>query len=171
MEEGRGVFCCGGVEGGFGAREEVGGPGVRGLRDGTAGDGEAARNISRSAASSLLREDVALNGLERSRAERATSGEGVRGIRGGEERICRDMADKGRSESSSSECDTEIASSGIVDTSVTNERAGMPALRYRPLCRVGEDSGSWWCFFQEFVCACDEIRFVRGWCVVCGNGN
>ena len=117
---------------------------MRGLREGTAGDGEAARNMSRSAASSLLREDVAAKGLARRRAERARSGEGVRGMRGGEERICRfrfcsDV--KGRSESSSSECDAEGASSGMV-ASVTKERAGTPALRNRPLCRFGEDSGS-----------------------------
>ena len=84
IDEGSGVFCCGGVDGGLGAFE-LDGPGVRGLRDGTAGEGEAARNMSKSAASSLLRDEFAANGLERRRAERAISGEGVRGIRGGEE--------------------------------------------------------------------------------------
>lgn len=124
IDEGSGVFCCGGVRGGWGVFVE--GPGVRGLREGTAGDGEAAKNIRRSAASSLLREVLPLNGLDRRRALLATSGEGVRGRRGGEDRIWRFMALKearGRSESSSSECDTDMSSSGIV-ASVTKERIG-----------------------------------------------
>jgi hypothetical protein len=54
---------------------------------GTAGEGDAARNRSRSAPeSSPLRLAFPLaNGLLRRRAERATSGEGVRGMRGGDE--------------------------------------------------------------------------------------
>jgi hypothetical protein len=70
----------------------VDGIGVRGLRDGTAGEGDAARNIRRSAALSLLRDELGPKGFERRRAERATSGEGVLGMRGGEERIWRFIA-------------------------------------------------------------------------------
>lgn len=92
MDDGRGVFCCGGVDGGaLGRARDADGPGVRGLRDGTAGEGDAARNISRSAASSLFRDEFGPNGFDRRRAERATSGDGVRGMRGGEERIWRLM--------------------------------------------------------------------------------
>lgn len=110
MDDGRGVLAVGGVEGGA-------------MRlPGTAGEGEAARNMRRSASS--LR-DAGLKGLLRKRAERATSGDGVRGMRGGEDRICREVDTKecsGRSESSSSEC--ENGSSGTVDVSEAKEKLG-----------------------------------------------
>jgi hypothetical protein len=80
IDDGRGVDLGGGVEGGWMVR------GVR-LMFGTAGEGEAARNRSRSAPeSSPLRLVLPFaNGLLRRRAERAISGEGVRGMRGGDD--------------------------------------------------------------------------------------
>lgn len=80
IDEGSGVLFGGGVEGGFAVR------GVR-VPFGWAGDGEAARNISRSAPESSPFCFVYWlgKGLLRKRAERATSGDGVRGTRGGEE--------------------------------------------------------------------------------------
>ena len=95
IEDGKGVDLGGGVEGAF-------------WRRGCAGEGEAARNMSRSAPSSLLGgfRDCSpwLKGLLCSRAERTGSGDGVRGTRGGEERISGAWNERvGRSSSSSSE--------------------------------------------------------------------
>lgn len=117
-------------------------PFERDLLLGLAGDGDAARNMSRSAASSLRE---LLNGLFRILAERATSGDGVRGILGGEERKGLELVwneCNGKSESSSSECDKEIVSSGSV-ASVTKDSSG-PFVVKVPECprKIGDDSGS-----------------------------
>jgi hypothetical protein len=165
IEDGKGVFCCGGVEGGFTILDDWGGTGVRGLwfRDGTAGDGDAAKNIKRSAASSELREVAFANGLDLRRADLATSGDGVRGMWGGEDWIWRGIPwkeAKGRSESSSSEAERSTGSSAIV-VSVINEdiigRFGWGTNR-----RTGEDSGSWWFLFHEVVCD-DTALLARPW--------
>jgi hypothetical protein len=86
IDDGSGVFAGGGVDGGFMALPRP--PFLPGL----AGDGDVAKNMSRSA-SSLRVAAVFAKGLLRRRAERATSGLGVLGImRGGEERIWRELA-------------------------------------------------------------------------------
>jgi hypothetical protein len=141
MDEGRGVVLEGGVEG-------AGMPCLAvPIRTGV---GDVARYMSRVASSSPFLPSraapAAVKPRWRRRAERATSGGGVRGALGGEER--QDLFSwkelMGRSSSSSSDRIGERGSSGMVEVSETKERLGMWVRPKRACMRwlTGDDSGS-----------------------------
>ena len=122
MDEGSGVCFMGGVEGacigGFDA-------------PGRAGVGDVARYISRLASSSPVfsarAAPAALKPLCRRRAERATSGGGVRGARGGDDRMWERVIWKevmGKSSSSSSDKRGDRGLSATVDVSETKDKLG-----------------------------------------------
>jgi hypothetical protein len=142
---------------------------------GRAGVGDVARYISRFASSSPVfpsrAAPAALKPLWRRRAERATSGGGVRGARGGESRRWERLIWKevmGRSSSSSSDRRGERRS-GTVEVSETKDRLGT-CVRPKRACRrwyTGDDSGSWKLFFQLLE-AVAERTLLRVWLLEAG---
>lgn len=166
IDDGSGVDLGGGVVGAY----------TRGLDElGCAGDGEVARYIKRLASSSpfISLRDEALKALFRSRAERATAGGGVRGARGGEDRICEFRTWKeviGRSSSSSSDRSEGEGLSGTVEVSETKDRLGA-WVRPKCACRpwyTGEDSGSLWVLFHDVALVVDVLTFTRAWLLEAG---
>lgn len=166
MDDGRGVALGGGVEGAW-----IGGfdnPARTGV-------GEVARYMRRLVSPSAVfpsrAAPAAVNPRWRRRAERATSGGGVRGALGGEEwKLGLPMAKDlprvnevmGRSSSSSSDSRGEWPL-GTVDVSETNDRLGTcwrPKRAWRRW-HTGDDSGSRKVFFHEAVAVADVLTLLR----------
>ena len=142
------------------------------------GVGELARYTSRFASSSPVLPSraapAAVKPLCRRRAERATSGGGVRGALGGDDRKaeCDLLSAKevmGKSSSSSSDSKGEWGS-GTVDVSETKDRLGTWGRPKRACLRwyTGDDSGSWKLFFHEDAVVVDVLTFTRAWLLDAG---
>jgi hypothetical protein len=166
IDEGNGVCLGGGVEGAciwcF-------------AEPGRAGVGDVARYISKLASSSPFLPSraapAAVKPLCRRRAERATSGGGVRGARGGDSRRCERLIWKdvmGRSSSSSSERRGERGS-GTVEVSETKDKLGTCVRPNRACLRwyTGDDSGNWKLFFQLLDAVADRT-LLRVWLLDAG---